>query len=1198
MTYISQPRGKCFFPHLSIAYSVSLNKYMPVRSTMTSPVSISYFKPESGWPGTTITIIGENFSSHLDENTVYIGDAIALVLRADPSELVVLVGDTTHQGPVIVSFAGSTATSVGEFSLDKPPNETDPEQTGPPIRFHGPQKGTPKTGVTGQPVLVLFCHGHGDPPANPAAELAAEQASFDDAKRWWNEATYGKTTVTFSFAGWFELSGARNDYIWDVQDIEAARRELVVWTKRWTAIDGGRAFIAHQGGFLTISDLGSNPNILDTLTSNWVARHVAVSSSVAFVVAGTDGLISILVAGTAAEMGRVALGSNLHACDVSADGRVLVAAALDGGVEIYDVSNAFNMVRVSTISITVLAEPLWATCVKLEGNTLYWGGGNALNIWDVTTPRSPVFRAALAVTPSVHIWITSLDVVGNTCIVGTSGSGIIIVDVTATAAPAVLGQSSEYSQVFSVGMRGTMATAACGADGVVFFDLADLSDPHEYGRAMDGRVWYHASRPLEGGSLKRCMASAGETEFAIIDLGGPPVIGPIVQLRPRPGTGAPHNVTKLQDTVAVAIDSRNKNKNYNFIVEAINAAQDPSGANDPAKFEGIITVIWGGFGRGASWTSPDVQSTAGNGYAFNGTKGLIWLASGSDWGRKAHEIGHWFGMEDLYSESYSDGTVLDGTAADWDLGGHHDLGPLYSGYHAQMMGLYQPENIQTLRWRPSDGPSSPAFTVVAHTGAENPTTDNGAQIHLLKIRVSDWDGLAYYIEVRQRPGGWIFDKNIPIPGIGTTSDGRVLVTRVSTNTSLSNTLERTVSLFGVLDVGESVVDAGRLIKITVDSVVQSNPLAYSITVNINDPPPDDPAGQFDLRITPWSTDTWQTPDIWVNSPRNDRPGTAVYESHEDGDDTKPTLNGDRPWVRHKNTIFARINNDGIRDATDVVATAYVVSPPGVGDNGNWVARGTQTIPHIPAGGNEVVGFDWTPAVGEHTCLRVAIFPQPGEVVTKGNNMAQENVFRFDSPGASSHEPVVFDTMVRSPFTVWRRVDMAVRGLPLGWHAAVDRRWVWVPPLGEVPVRAVIWTDKNSPRGPDEDKEIPAEAQVRIEGWTHFALHQYRPIGGILVAVRANARPALEVAAKPEGSKGIRVWVRVRPGTAAPVPGAVEVKTTDESNKGQMVNFRTNSDGVADFWVDTEPGKYSVTVFTASTPEVAEAESEEILVNVG
>ncbi|KAH7152846.1 hypothetical protein EDB81DRAFT_868131 [Dactylonectria macrodidyma] len=1106
---------------------------------MTSPVSISYFKPESGWPGTTITIIGENFSSHLDENTVYIGDAIGLVLRAYPSELVVLVGDTTRQGPVTVTFAGSTATSAGEFSLDKPPNETDPDQAGPPIRFHGPQRGTPKTGVTGQPVLVLFCHGHGDPPANPAAELAAEQASFDDAKRWWNEATYGKTTVTFSFAGWFELSGARNDYIWDVPDIEAARRELVVWTKRWTAIDGGRAFIAHQGGFLTISDLGSNPDILDTLTSNWVARHVAVSSSVAFVVAGTDGLISILVAGTATEMGRVALGSNLHACDVSADGRVLVAAALDGGVEIYDVSNAFNMVRVFTIPITVSAVPLWATCVKLEGNTLFWGGGNALNIWDVTTPGSPVFQGALDVTPSIHIWITSLDVVGNTCI------------------------------VFSVGMRGTMATAACGADGVVFFDLADLSDPQE---------------PLEGGSLKRCMASAGETEFAIIDLGGPPVIGPIVQLTPRPGTGTPHNVTKLQDTVAVAIDSQNKNKNHNFI------------------FEGIITVIWGGFGRGASWTSPSVEGTAGNGYAFNGTKGLIWLASGSNWGRKAHEIGHWFGMEDLYSETYSDGTVLDGTAADWDLGGHHDLGPLYSGYHAQMMGLYQPENIQTLRWRPSDGPSSPVFTVVAHTGAENPTTDNGAQIHLLKISVSDWDGLAYYIEVRQRPGGWIFDRNIPLPGIGTTPDGRVLVTRVSTNTSLSNSLERNVSLFGVLDVGESVVDAGRLIKITVNSVVQTNPLAYSITVNINDPPPDDPAGQFDLRITPWSTDTWQTPDIWVNSPRNDRPGTAVYESHEDGDDTKPTLNGDRPWVHHKNTIFARINNDGIRDATDVVATAYVVSPPGVGDNGNWVARGTQTIPHIPAGGNEVVGFDWMPAVGEHTCLRVAVFPQPGEVVTKGNNVAQENVFRFDSPGASSHEPVVVDTMVRSPFTVWRRVDMAVRGLPLGWHAAVDRRWVWVPPLGEVPVRAVIWTDKNSPRGPDKDKdkdkEIPAEAQVRVEGWTHFALHQYRPIGGILVAVRANARPALEVAAKPEGSKGIRVWVRVRPGTAAPVPGAVEVKKADESNKGQIVNFRTNSDGGADFWVDAEPGKYSVTVFTASTPEVAEAESEEILVTVG
>ena len=96
-------------------------------------------------------------------------------------------------------------------------------------------------------------------------------------------------------------------------------------------------------------------------------------------------------------------------------------------------------------------------------------------------------------------------------------------------------------------------------------------------------------------------------------------------------------------------------------------------------------------------------------------------------------------------------------------------------------------------------------------------------------------------------------------------------------------------------------------------------------------------------------------------------------------------------------------------------------------------------------------------------MEVAVFPQNGER-NQEDNFAQENVFHFDTPGSSSHEPVILNAMVRSPFSVWRFVDLRVKGLPEGWHARMDRRWVWVPPKGEVPVTAIIWTDKDSPKG--------------------------------------------------------------------------------------------------------------------------------------
>lgn len=80
---------------------------------------------------------------------------------------------------------------------------------------------------------------------------------------------------------------------------------------------------------------------------------------------------------------------------------------------------------------------------------------------------------------------------------------------------------------------------------------------------------------------------------------------------------------------------------------------------------------------------------------------------------------------------------------------------------------------------------------------------------------------------------------------------------------------------------------------------------------------------------------------------------------------------------------------------------YTASPPGIGDNGNWTLLDTTHLPNVaghnpavPGSGEHIVSTRWQPAAGEHSCIKVAIFPQVGEIETN-NNMAQEKARETD-----------------------------------------------------------------------------------------------------------------------------------------------------------------------------------------------------------
>ena len=79
-------------------------------------------------------------------------------------------------------------------------------------------------------------------------------------------------------------------------------------------------------------------------------------------------------------------------------------------------------------------------------------------------------------------------------------------------------------------------------------------------------------------------------------------------------------------------------------------------------------------------------------------------------------------------------------------------------------------NIVTEVWSPTAPTLNQTYDIVAHDAAEDATA---GRIHILKLEVSS--GLKYYVEVRQKPTGLIFDQNI---AVSNADDGIVLVTRV------------------------------------------------------------------------------------------------------------------------------------------------------------------------------------------------------------------------------------------------------------------------------------------------------------------------------------------------------------------------------------------------------------------------------------
>ena len=102
-------------------------------TTVLLPTIIS-FTPNSGPIGTTVTIIGTNFSTVLADNTVQFNGTSAVVTASTATTITVTVSTGATTGKITVTVASSTVTSSGDFTVTtsggEPTISTEPLGTG------------------------------------------------------------------------------------------------------------------------------------------------------------------------------------------------------------------------------------------------------------------------------------------------------------------------------------------------------------------------------------------------------------------------------------------------------------------------------------------------------------------------------------------------------------------------------------------------------------------------------------------------------------------------------------------------------------------------------------------------------------------------------------------------------------------------------------------------------------------------------------------------------------------------------------------------------------------------------------------------------------------------------------------------------------------------------------------------------------
>lgn len=382
------------------------------------------------------------------------------------------------------------------------------------------------------------------------------------------------------------------------------------------------------------------------------------------------------------------------------------------------------------------------------------------------------------------------------------------------------------------------------------------------------------------------------------------------------------------------------------------------------------------------------------------------------WGRWAHEIGHAFQEAGpAHPSNYnSEFELMDSNY------------PGQTGVFEKLEGMAFPGWLPASKYveiSPANGGEQVCLWAMEYDplGKPNPQA--------IKAKITD--DLYYLISVRRRVLGddlnGDFANGIPDEG--------VLIERVVVGGDPWVTLQAPTGLNrnSLWKVGQTFDGGSDGILIVVTQQFDED--NYCITVRY-----DKRANQPDVALHPWTSppgDTWETTDIWVDSPVNGY-DTYRYGSWNDlWGNPVPRGNGDDPAVGMVNRLYARVRNVGTQTATDVKVNWEITDPPGLGIAGanGWAPIGSvdknqfPALASIAAGAYVDVYVEWTPnfaltpeqlAEGRfsfHTCVRVKLDTVAGETVVgnQDGDREQENINYFQAV-TDGGDTAVFDGVIR------------------------------------------------------------------------------------------------------------------------------------------------------------------------------------------
>ncbi len=311
--------------------------------------------------------------------------------------------------------------------------------------------------------------------------------------------------------------------------------------------DPGRVYAGQSGSAtVTVSNAGHagatsvtvttfSPIALAFLPLPGFQNAVEAAGDFVLVASGSFGLSVVDVTNLQSPVLVAQLATPGSANDVRVAGAAAYVAE-DVGLQLVDVSDPAHPARLGSLSFPGGDQVRLA----VGGNLVYLADLNfGLHVVDVTNPMQPVAVGSLALpgTPrAVSLGGTGLGgfgLSGSYAVIACGDGGVAVVDVSAPAAPVLLGATPpDQPRAGSVTVRGHYAYVASGEEGIYgglhVVELADPTDPVEVGASEDDLGVTRAAL-ADGFALGSQFFIAGQV--AIFDVGSlPPIFTAVLDL--------------------------------------------------------------------------------------------------------------------------------------------------------------------------------------------------------------------------------------------------------------------------------------------------------------------------------------------------------------------------------------------------------------------------------------------------------------------------------------------------------------------------------------------------------------------------------------------------------------------------------------------------------------------------------------------